>query len=594
MFEAGAGKAEIQIDGRGMGMMGYGMYFNVVRDQKTKISSRAVAVKASHSPKCLTFVCAEICFPTVSLKRGVLKKLDRFYPELGIREDNLMITAQHTHSAPGGYSHYGFYNLSIPGFVPKVYQAIVNALVDSIVLAHKHMQPAVIRDASGDFDPEIEIAFNRSLKSYNANPDVTPLEAKDHHLALDRTMDLLRIESPDGSPIASLNWFGVHTTSMSNDNTSIHFDNKGYASQFHEHQMDAEGADKNFISIFGQALAGDVTPNYIWDKKKKWTRGKFEDDDESAKWHGKQQFEKAREIWDEAGQAPSLEPVVASNLMYADMSNCTVDPDFAHGKTGMRTSPACIGVTMLEGTVEGPGMTKPVAVIATVLIFFIRIAEHIASLFMSRQKAEKLLLKYKWQGPKTIIIETGEKKILGTRNVKALVIPGFADPVIKTFKEHHRKGGLSDNPWTPQILPIQLFRIGDIVLAGVPAEITTVAGRRLKKTIEDELAPSGIRKVILITYANAYSGYITTNEEYQHQRYEAGHTVFGEWSLGAYQTKFRELARKMAAGIEEVSKEGEPAFFSDEEISKRTYEKGFKIRAHEREMKRKGMAATNN
>ena len=37
-----------------------------------------------------------------------------------------------------------------------------------------------------------------------------------------------------------------------------------------------------FMSAFAQGAAGDVSPNYIMDKKKKWTRGKYEDDFESA------------------------------------------------------------------------------------------------------------------------------------------------------------------------------------------------------------------------------------------------------------------------------------------------------------------------
>ena len=40
-----------------------------------------------------------------------------------------MLTATHTHSGPGGYSHYLLYNLSIPGFVAPVHQAIVDGIV---------------------------------------------------------------------------------------------------------------------------------------------------------------------------------------------------------------------------------------------------------------------------------------------------------------------------------------------------------------------------------------------------------------------------------------------------------------------------------
>jgi neutral ceramidase len=40
-------------------------------------------------------------------------------------------------------------------------------------------------------------------------------------------------------------------------------------------------------------------------------------------------------------------------------------------------------------------------------------------------------------------------------------------------------------------------------------------------------------------------GYVTTNEEYQQQCYEGGATVFGQWTLGAFQTRLTMLAREL-------------------------------------------------
>ena len=40
-------------------------------------------------------------------------------------------------------------------------------------------------------------------------------------------------------------------------------------------------------------------------------------------------------------------------------------------------------------------------------------------------------------------------------------------------------------------------------------------------------------------------GYTTTREEYQEQCYEGGHTIFGQWQLAAFQTRFAELAREL-------------------------------------------------
>ncbi len=49
-------------------------------------------------------------------------------------------------------------------------------------------------------------------------------------------------------------------------------------------------------------------------------------------------------------------------------------------------------------------------------------------------------------------------------------------------------------------------------------------------------------------YANAYSQYVTTPEEYQLQQYEGGSTLFGKYTLPAYQQEFAGLAKALKAG----------------------------------------------
>ena len=83
----------------------------------------------------------------------------------------MLITAQHTHSATGGYSEYPLYNITIPGFIPEVYQAIVDGIIISILEADKTKEPGHLKYKTGEFDPDIEVAFNRSIKAYNQNPE---------------------------------------------------------------------------------------------------------------------------------------------------------------------------------------------------------------------------------------------------------------------------------------------------------------------------------------------------------------------------------------------------------------------------------------
>lgn len=575
MLETGTAKTEITAYKKGVGMMGYGMHFNKVVGQDTPLHARAFVFRNSETGQKIVYVVCEMAFITTSVKRGVLKKLGRFYPELDIRDDNLLLSAQHTHSGPGGYSHYGFYNLSIPGFVAEVYQEIVEGILEAIVLAHKHMKPARMHLAAGDFEPELEVAFNRSIRPYLSNPDVEQIDPKDTHLAVDRTMQLLRIDGVDGEKIAAVNWFGVHTTSMHNDNKNINWDNKGYAAdQMERHFRENESQAESFLGAFAQAPAGDITPNYFWDKKKKWPRGKFEDDIESAKYNGGLQFNKALEIYQRAAETGrEISGDLDSGLMYVNFACVDVHPDFAHGEENARTGPACHGVAFFAGTAEGPGMPKVIAWVSKRLTTLMKGYEYTISGFMNKKKRQALLEKYKIHSPKHILVEAGERKVLATRDVKNLVVPGILDPSLASFKSHHRSGGLDKKPWTPQVLPLQIVIIGQMALVALPGEPTTVAGRRMKAMLEKELAPRGVEQVIIAPYSNAYTGYITTYEEYLHQNYEGGHTVFGRHTLGAFMTKLRELAREMVKKGEDrkIEHEALPVEFTQEELDKRKF-----------------------
>jgi neutral ceramidase len=105
--------------------------------------------------------------------------------------------------------------------------------------------------------------------------------------------------------------------------------------------------------------------------------------------------------------------------------------------------------------------------------------------------------------------------------------------------------GKFERPMTTEILPNQLMVIGSLAIVGVPSEITTMAGRRLRESMLLKLRPRGVTEVIIGGYSNDYAGYITTKEEYQAQNYEGGHTVFGEHTLGANIQNFNELAQSV-------------------------------------------------
>ena len=69
-----------------------------------------------------------------------------------------------------------------------------------------------------------------------------------------------------------------------------------------------------------------------------------------------------------------------------------------------------------------------------------------------------------------------------------------------------------------------------------------MAGRRLRDTILNELKGTDVKYLAMAAYANDYSQYVTTKEEYDMQHYEGASNLFGPFTLHAYQQEFRKLA----------------------------------------------------
>lgn len=576
MLEIGIAKTDITAFKEGVGMLGYGLYYNIMEDVETPLFARAFVFKNKNTK--IAFVVCELAFITPSVKRGVIKKLNRKHKDLGYSNSNVLLNAQHTHSGPGGYSHHGIYNMNCPGFVLEIYNKIVDGIVEAIVKADKSTQEASMQIGNSEFHPDLEIGFQRSIKAYLQNQEAKQITLENRHLGIDRNMTLLSFYNQSKQLIGSINWFGVHPTNLPNTNTSVCSDNKGYAAQYLENEFD------NTIHAFAQGTCGDVTPRFQFNPKHSRQRGKWDgkflnDDIKSAQYNGQLQFSKAKEILTDKSLLHAISTdELDHGLLYANFANIDIDPKYTNGKTQVKTSPSCMGVAFMQGTYyDGPGMLQPLGFLSKLLSRFVKVFEYIKAPFMPKEWRLAMMQKYYAQGKKDIAIESGERKIMGTFNISNLIIPAWTDEIVSNLKTFHKRGALDNNPWTPQILPLQIIRIGGLALCAFPFEITTIAGQRLKKTLENLLVgKKGFTHIILCPYSNAYNGYITTYEEYQVQEYEGGHTVFGEWSLAALQTKFEELAEEMLKPKDQrsLSNEINPIVFTDDDLNKFSYFKG--------------------
>lgn len=98
----------------------------------------------------------------------------------------------------------------------------------------------------------------------------------------------------------------------------------------------------------------------------------------------------------------------------------------------------------------------------------------------------------------------------------------------------------------PNWFGLQVLRIGDVVAAAVPGEITVQMGRRVKKRLLAR-APAGIAPIV-VGLANDYMAYITTPEEFDVQDYEGTFTLWGRQEGPLVSERLGALADRLFRG----------------------------------------------
>ncbi|TJZ76816.1 alkaline ceramidase [Rhodococcus oryzae] len=476
------------------GMMGYSSFEQISQGLHQRTRARAY-VFADASDARVVYVCVDTCMVFQSVHDAVLRRLHDAFGDT-YTERNVMLTAVHSHAACGGASHDYAYNLAIMGFQQQVFDSEVNGIVDAITTAHKTLSAGSLAYGRSEL---ADASVNRSRVAFDRNPQ----RDKDYYpLGIDTSMRTLRI-AQGGKDIGAINWFATHCASLTNENYLISGDNKGAAAYFWEHDIEGvrylDGSPE-FVAAFPQTNSGDMSPNLQLEPGK----GPTDDEFENTRIIGERQVAAARKAYADAD--PMSSTTVDSRVMYLDMANQVVDGRFTPDGQQRRTAPACVGAAMSAGSTE--------------------------------------------DGPAIPIFPEG------ARNPMVDALGGMNAPVPNWLADAQAPklvlvavGLLPPDGWVPHVLKIQIIRIGDLYVVGGPAEFTIVSGLRIRRTVAEELGVP-LENVIFQGYANSYSSYCTTPEEYEAQQYEGGSTLFGRNTLPAYQQGYAQLAGALRTGGE--------------------------------------------
>ena len=473
----GCGKADITGEPWRVGLMGYGMRFQRSTGIQLRQWSRAFVLEDRASGRRLVYVVADIGMFFRNVRDAVLARLDPTKYD----EHNVVLTATHTHAGVAGYSGYRLYNMTTDGFRPRTFAAIVDGVVAAIDQAEADLAPGRLLLTRGELN---DASVNRSPMSFARNPET---DRKVFPGAIDPTSTVLRLER-GGRVVGVVNWFATHGTSLTNRNTLISGDNKGYAANRWE------GSEPGLVAAFAQTNSGDMSPN-IPDA----TQGPTDDEVENARIIGERQYDAARDLAGHTGI--EIEGGLDSRLSNVNLSRLDVAAEFTGDGRSRRTGRAVMGAAFAAGTKEGRGPRA-----------FQEGVE--GNTFLRACCAVPYRLR---------------PMLADAQRPKAMLIP---------------VGALG---WVADVLPVQLVRIGPLVLIALAQEVTIVSGLRLRRAVADALGES-IDNVLVQGYANDYAGYVTTPEEYDAQRYEGGHTMFGRWQLPAYVQEVSRLARDLRAG----------------------------------------------
>lgn len=580
-YLVGLGSYDITGPAADVNMMGYASSDQIASGVHFRLRARAFIVAEPQGNR-VVFVNLDACMASQLVTIKVLERLKARYGDL-YTEKNVAISGIHTHAGPGGYLQYVVYIVTSLGFVRQSFDALVDGIEQTVIQAHENLRPGSVYVNKGEL---VDAGVNRSPSAYLNNPAA---ERSKYKYDVDKDMTLLKFVDNQRGPVGSFNWFATHGTSMSRTNGLISGDNKGAAARFMEDWFNKNGvgggedpkkseasefprrvsniipnihenhdallelaasyqstsgklatrymsvarrvrsalrqADKpRFVSAFCQTNCGDVSPNVLGafctdtglpcDFNHSTCGGKNElcygrgpgypDEFESTRIIGDRQFKKATNLFNSASEL--LTGKIDSRHAYLDFSKLDVLlPKQGGGSEVVKTCPAAMGFAFAAGTTDGPGA------------FDFKQGDNNGNAFW---RLVRNVLKtptkeqVECQKPKPVLLDTGEMKL--------------------------------PYDWAPSILPIQILRIGQMVILSVPGEFTTMAGRRLRDAVKAEF--KGNVHVVIAGLTNTYSQYITTFEEYQMQRYEGASTLFGPHTLSAYIQEFKKLATALIGG----------------------------------------------
>jgi hypothetical protein len=508
----GVGRADITPP-TGFYMMGWVRADAQSRGQHTRLFARAVVLEYQFQKVAL--VAADLG----AIAGGLITEVADRLEGRGFSEENILISASHTHSAPGGYFNFSTYNTefmtsqeptdqNIAGARDQqLYAFMIDRLATAILRADRNLGEGRLGWGTVDL---LGVTQNRSLEAHLANHGIEAefgqgTVAQDpggYRHTIDPSVDVLRVDKRLGGrfvPVGMWSTFANHGTVNKYDIGLYNADHHGPTMRFVEDAIRAAGKvprGQDVVNAFGNTDEGDVTS------------GIEHTGPAGAEAVGRRQAAAMLMAWRQAGRRMTSHPRLEGRWTRVCFCGQEVEG-------GTVDSEAVIGLPLFTGSEEGRGPLYDVTQVP----------------FEGRRLPARNPLR-PTQGHKIPVISLDESSV-------------------------------------PNAVPLLAVRVGDRLIVSVPGEMTAGMGHRVRAAVLAASRRGGIRRVVISGLANEYLNYFATPEEYARQHYEGGSTLYGEFSSNLVMESLVGLATSLVRGLKApephafdptngVSPEGEP------------------------------------
>jgi len=489
-LRAGVGKADVT-PRTGYYLGGWTRQDRVAQGQHTRLWARALVLQRGERKVALVAV------DLFMVPGGLVKHVGDALAARGFSESNLLVSASHTHSGPGGYANFRTFNTAAPGLAtvtdPLSFYRLLDAppadpqlysfLVRQVTAAVRRADDDRSRAEAGWGRAEIHgLTMNRSIEAHLADHGIQRERgqgsASDDPQGVDHTIDpqvnVLRVDKIVRGrrvPIGGWSTFADHGTVTKSSFPYYNEDHHASALQVFERGVRRAGRvprRQKVLNVYGNSNEGDQSAGLV------------RDGPAASDYVGRVEAAAMLRAWREARAALSREP-----------------------ELDVRWTRTCFCGQATEG-----GNVADYAMIGFP--------------FLTGSEEER--------GP---LFDVTHVPLEGTRN--PLPVPG----------QGHKLGIPLNSSTVPKAVPLTALRVGDGVIVTLPGEPTAEVGARVRAAVR---GATGLDRIVVSGLAGEFIQYFTTPEEYDRQHYEGGSTLYGPLSSNLLRQELAELSRRLVSG----------------------------------------------